>query len=90
MQKYTNVRSTAPAVQPVETDDYHVYVNNGITTVDDEDFTGFEIAEQIVYDKDEYIAVISAENAELNDRTTEVEGTVNSILTDVIPNLLVE
>ena len=81
MQKYTNVISTAPEVQALEYDAYHVYVNNGISAINDGDFTGFKIAEQIVYDKDEYIAKLSEEK-------TELENTVNSILTDVIPNLL--
>ncbi len=81
MKKFTNVLSTAPEVQPIEYDAYHVYINNGITAVKTDDFTGFEIAEQIVYDKDEYIAKLSEEKSEL-------EGTVNSILTDVLPNLM--
>lgn len=88
MQRYTNVISTAPEVQPIEADEYHVYVNNGITALDDGDFTGYKIAEQLVYGKDEYITVIANKNAELSERTTEVEGTVNSILTDVLPNLM--
>lgn len=89
MQKYVNVRSTAPQVNPIEIDDYHVYVNNGITEIHEEPkdgdmaggFDGFEIDEQIIYEKDEYIALISKENTELGD-------TVNTILTDIIPSLM--
>ncbi len=91
MQRFVKVRSTAPEVKPLETDEYHVYVNNGITEVheaaSEEDpssgFDGFEIEEQLVYDKDEYIATLSEANSEL-------EETVNSILTDVIPSIMGE
>lgn len=89
MQKFVKVRSTAPQVDPIEIDEYHVYVNNGITEIHEEaseeemagGFDGFEIEEQIIYEKDEYIALISQEKTELGD-------TVNTILTDIIPSLM--
>lgn len=89
MQKFVKVRSTAPQVDPIEIDEYHVYVNNGITEIHEEaseeemagGFDGFDIEEQIIYEKDEYIALISQENTELGD-------TVNTILTDIIPSLM--
>ncbi len=88
MQRFVSVRSTAEEVKPLETDQYHVYVNNGIREIHEaasEDdpaggFDGWEIEEQIIYDKDEYIAALSQANSEL-------EETVNSILTEVIPNI---
>lgn len=88
MQKFAKVRSTAETVEPMEMDEYSVYVNNGISEIheagSEEDpssgFDGWEIEEQIIYTKDEYIALISQENTELSD-------TVNSILTDVIPSI---
>lgn len=91
MQKFTNVRSTAETVQPMEQTDSLVIINNNITEIHEaasEDdpasgFDGWEIGEQIIYEKDEYIALISQENAELGE-------TVNSILTDIIPSLIVE
>ena len=89
MQKFVKVRSTAPQVDPIEIDEYHVYVNNGISEIHEDPseeemsggFDGFEIEEQIIYEKDEYIALISQENTELGD-------TVNTILTDIIPSLM--
>lgn len=89
MQKFVKVRSTAETVQPVEINESSVIVNNGITEIHEagtkEDpssgFDGWEIDEQIIYEKDEYIALISQENSELGE-------TVNSILTDIIPNLM--
>lgn len=88
MQRYVNVRSTAEEVKPLETDQYHVFVNNGIKEIHEEaneddpasSFDGWEIEEQLIYDKDEYIATLSQANSEL-------EETVNSILTEVIPSL---
>lgn len=89
MQKFVKVRSTAETVQPVEINESSVIVNNGITEIHEagtkEDpssgFDGWEIDEQIIYEKDEYIALISQENSELGE-------TVNSILTNIIPNLM--
>ena len=89
MQKFVKVRSTAPQVDPIEIDEYHVYVNNGISEIHEDPseeemdggFDGFEIEEQIIYEKDEYIALISQENTELGD-------TVNTILTDIIHSLM--
>lgn len=92
MQKFVGVRSTAEKVLPIEIDEYHVTLNNGITEIHEkpaskEDmeggFDGWEIAEQIIYDKDEYIALISQENAELTE-------TVTSILTEIIPSIIME
>ena len=89
MQRFVKVRSTAPQVDPIEIDEYHVYVNNGISEIHEDPseeemaggFDGFEIEAQIIYEKDEYIALISQENTELGD-------TVNTILTDIIPSLM--
>lgn len=96
MQKFVNVRSTAIEVNPLEIDEYHVFKNVGITQIEEpaneetgeQGFTGFGIAEQYMYEKDEYIALISTENDALKVRTTEMEGTVDGILTDILPNLM--
>lgn len=81
MQKYVKVRSTAPEVLPLEIDEYHVTLNNGITEIHeapseegmDGGFDGWEIAEQIIYEKDEYIKVISDKNAVLEQETTNLQ-----------------
>ena len=81
MQKFVNVRSTAETVQELEIDDYHVYVNSGIKEIHEEatdaemeggGFNGWEIAEQTIYDKDEYILLISEKNTALQVALTEV------------------
>lgn len=64
-----------------------VYVHENISPVTDPDPITGEIptdlytCREIQYTKDEYIALISQENSELGE-------TVNSILTDIIPNLM--
>ncbi len=81
MQKYVNVRSTAETVQAMEVDEYHVVLNNGITEIHEEPkdgemesgFNGWEIAEQIIYDKDEYIKVISEKNSSLEQQATDLQ-----------------
>lgn len=81
MQKFVKVRSTAETVQELEINENSVIVNNGITEIHtqgtEEDpssgFDGWEIREQIIYDKDEYIKVISDKNASLEEETTNLQ-----------------
>lgn len=81
MQKYVKVRSTAPEVLPLEIDEYHVTLNNGITEIHeapseegmDSGFDGWEIAEQIIYDKDEYIKVITEKSSSLDEQVTAAQ-----------------
>lgn len=81
MQKYAKVRSTAKTVLPLELDEYHVTVNNGISEIHEpakeEDpssgFDGWEIEEQIIYDKDEYIALLSERNSSLEQQATDLQ-----------------
>lgn len=81
MQKFAKVRSTAETVQEVEINESTVIVNNGITEIHEagtkEDpssgFDGWEIAEQIIYEKDEYIKVISEKNDNLEQETTNLQ-----------------
>lgn len=81
MQKFTRVRSTAETVNPMEIDEYHVVLNKGITEIHEEateadmggGFDGWEIAEQIIYDKNEYIKIISDKNSELEQQATDMQ-----------------
>ena len=78
MQKYVKVRSTAPQVLPIEIDEYHVTLNNGITEIHEapseegmsDGFDGFEIDEVTIYEKDEYIQMISEKTASLEEQIT--------------------
>ncbi len=68
-------------MQAMEVDEYHVVLNNGITEIHEEPkdgemesgFNGWEIAEQIIYDKDEYIKVISEKNSSLEQQATDLQ-----------------
>lgn len=81
MQKFTKVRSTAETVSPLEIDKYHVTVNTGITEVHEEavdeemggGFDGWEIVEQIIYEKDEYIKMLAEKNSLLAEETTSLQ-----------------
>lgn len=96
MQKFVNVRSTAETVEALEIGAFLVFKNVGITEVNEPvdettgegGFVGFEIEEQYVYEKDEYITLLAEENEELKSRTDEVESTLDGLLTDVIPSLV--
>lgn len=87
MQKFTKVRSTAESVSPVEIDEYRVVLNNGIAEVHEEPaeedlgggFDGWEIAEQIIYEKDEYIKVISEKNSELEQQATDLQVALTEV-----------
>ena len=68
-------------MQAMEVDEYHVVLNNGVTEIHEEPkdgemesgFNGWEIAEQIIYDKDEYIKVISEQNNSLEQQATDLQ-----------------
>ena len=81
MQKFVNVRSTAPKVDPLEIDEYRVTINKGITEIHEEategelggGFDGWEIKEQLIYEKDEYIKVIAEKNSSLEAQATDMQ-----------------
>ena len=87
MQRYTNVRSTAETCQPLEILDETVIVRSGITQVtvpgenDLPDTTEWAIEVEEIYEKNEYIHLIS-------EQSTTLEATVDSILTEVIPAIM--
>lgn len=65
----------------MEIDEYHVVLNNGIKEIHKEatdaemegGFNGWEIAEQTIYDKDEYILLISEKNMALEQQATDMQ-----------------
>lgn len=84
MQKFVNVRTTAESVKPLEIDDYHVYINTGIKEIHEEakegdlssgfdGFDGFEIETQEIYEKDEYIQLMSEKNSSLEEQATDMQ-----------------
>lgn len=87
MRVIENVTCGKEMAKPLVVGVTTVYVHENISPVTDPDPTTGEVptdlftCREIQYDKDEYIAIISQENSELGE-------TVNSILTDIIPNLM--
>lgn len=81
MQTLKKVRSTAENVLPLELDEYHVIINNGISEIHEpakegdpsSGFDGWEIEEQIIYDKDEYIAYLTQKNSSLEKQATDLQ-----------------
>ncbi len=78
MQKYVKVRSTAREVLPLEINEYSVIISRGITEIHeptsedgmDGGFDGWEIVEQLVYEKDEYIKVMAEKSDSLEEQVT--------------------
>ena len=75
-----NVRST---VQKPEMyyDDHHVYLVKNQKEVkenvgEENEFIGYEVEEEIEYEKDEYLELITNENIALNDRVTATEDMI--------------
>lgn len=81
MEKFTKVRSTAASVLPLEQDEYHVIINTGISEIHElakEDdpssgFDGWEIEEQTIFTKDEYIAYLTEKNNSLEKQATDLQ-----------------
>jgi hypothetical protein len=92
MQKYTKVKSTAKTVQELEIHENSVIVNIGIKEIHEvgteeahfSGFDGWEIAERIIYSKDEYIKVISEKNASLEGETTNLQIALTEVYEQMI------
>lgn len=92
MQKYVKVRSTATEVKLLEIDEYHVTVNNGITEIHEEaigedlgsGFNGWEIEEQLVYEKDEYIVFIAEQNRSLEQESTNLQIALTEVYEQIL------
>ena len=92
MQKFTNVRSTAKTVQELEIYENSVILNCGITEIHEagtegnpsSGFDGWEIAEQIIYGKDEYIKLISEKSSSLERETTNLQLALTEVYEQVL------
>lgn len=80
MVVHKNVRSTVEKPKMYH-DEYHVYVVKGQRKVEENvgeenEFIGYEVAEEIQYDKDEYIDKLAAGNVMLEDMILELSEIV--------------
>ncbi len=87
MVVHKNVRSTVkkPAMYH---DEYHVYVVKDQHEVkenvgEDNEFIGYEVAEEIQYDKDEFINELAAGNISLDTRATALEEMILELSMEV-------
>lgn len=75
-----NVRSTVKKPE-MYYDDHHVYlVKNQVEVKENEgqdnEFIGYEVGEEIEYDKDEFLTALSTGQVSLNDRATAMEDMI--------------
>lgn len=80
MVVHKNVRSTVEKPS-IYRDDYHVYVVKGQHQIsenvgEENEFIGYEVDEEIQYDKDEYIDKLIAGNTALEDMILELSEIV--------------
>jgi hypothetical protein len=84
MKDYGKVRSTVQP-EPLVIDEFNVWVYSNITQVEENDgdntFTGFEY-DMVQYEKDEYIRIMA-------ERNSNTESTLDSLLTEILPSLMV-
>lgn len=92
MQNFVKVRSTAESVQPMEINEHFVIISNGIKEIHEagtkEDpssgFDGFEIDEQIIYEKDEYIKVMADKNSALEQEATNLQVALTEVYEQIL------
>ena len=75
-----NVRSTVKKPE-MYYDDHHVYlVKNQVEVKENEgqdnEFIGYEVGEEIEYDKDEFLTALSTGQVSLSDRATAMEDMI--------------
>ena len=80
MVVHKNVRSTVEKPKMYH-DEYHVYVVKGQHKVEENigeenEFIGYEVAEELQYDKDEFIDELAAGNISLDTRATALEDMI--------------
>lgn len=91
MRIYKGVRSTAEFVPSVEVNIDTVYIRSNIVRVEEIDFSGWEY-DEIQYNKDRYIELISNENKLLElksdtliDRQDFLEDVITEVILTMIP-----
>nr|WP_259545017.1 hypothetical protein [Heyndrickxia oleronia] len=80
--KIQGTQSTKPKELEINVDT--VYVRSNITRIETEDFTGWEY-DEIQYDKNEYIEMISTENKQLKD----AQADTNNNLLDLMETIFI-
>lgn len=80
MVVYNNVRSTVKKPNMYH-DEYHVYVVEGQKPIEENvgeenEFIGYEVEKETMYDKDEFIELLSTGQISLDTRTSALEDMI--------------
>lgn len=76
---YNDVRSTAERIPSIEVNVDTVYIRTNIVKIDEEDFEGWQY-DEVQYQKDRYIELISEENNDLKQRIEATDMALMQIM----------
>ena len=79
MKMYNDVRSTAERIPSIEVNVDTVYIRTNIVKIDEEDFEGWQY-DEVQYQKDRYIELISEENNDLKQRVEATDMALMQIM----------
>ena len=79
MKMYNDVRSTAERIPSIEVNVDTVYIRTNIVKIDEEDFEGWQY-DEVQYQKDRYIEMISEENNDLKQRIEATDMALMQIM----------
>ena len=91
MKRFEKVRGSKEASEPVVIGKDTVYIHENVKKIEEDEFGNkvdnlYEY-DEIQYDKDEYMAKLIVENSILKKGLRETNATIESIMTDMIPNI---
>lgn len=76
---YNDVRGTAERIPSIEVNVDTVYIRTNIVKIDEEDFEGWQY-DEVQYQKDRYIELISEENNDLKQRIEATDMALMQIM----------
>lgn len=76
---YNDVKSTAERIPSIEVNVDTVYIRTNIVKIDEEDFEGWQY-DEVQYQKDRYIELISEENNDLKQRIEATDMALMQIM----------
>ena len=91
MKIFEKVRGSKEASEPVVIGKDTIYIHENVRKIEEDEFGNkvdnlYEY-DEIQYDKDEYLVKMIAENGSLKKGLRETNATIESIMTDMIPNM---
>ena len=91
MKRFEKVRGSKEVFEPVVIGKDTVYIHENVRKIEEDEFGNkvdnlYEY-DEIQYDKDEYLVKMIAENGSLKKGLRETNAAIESIMTDMIPNM---